>query len=142
MKAVWKQDSTNTTKTVSAGFSWTVFFLGALVPLWRRHWLWFGIMLGIGIVALTITILSIVVISDTTVPELKPSYFILSILSIPIEVVMVYLCVIYNRSYAKHLIKKGYKVVEVIGGNHDALEGIWNTKVPKADKEKNPFVAP
>ena len=33
------------TKTVKSGFSWTYFFFGALVPLFRGDWKWFLISL-------------------------------------------------------------------------------------------------
>ena len=72
-------------KEVKLGFSWTMFFFGVFVPLFRGDWKWFLIILGID-VALTITGL----------------IFIMPLL-------MLGLSFFYNRLYAKDLYDKGYR---------------------------------
>lgn len=72
-------------KEVKLGFSWTMFFFGAFVTLFRGDWKWFLIILGIDVV-LTITDL----------------IFIMPLL-------MLGLAFFYNRLYAKDLYDKGYR---------------------------------
>lgn len=72
-------------KEVKLGFSWTMFFFGLFVPLFRGDWKWFLIILGID-VALTITGL----------------IFIMPFL-------MLGLSFFYNRLYAKDLHDNGYR---------------------------------
>lgn len=38
-------------KQVKLGFSWTAFFFGFFVPVFRQDWKWAGIMFGAGLVA-------------------------------------------------------------------------------------------
>ena len=139
MKVVWKEDSTNRIKRVSAGFSWTVFFLSFLVPLWRRHWSWAGLLI--------VAEVFIYVVIEVATPNVSTSldsnnefvhvrqeelltYFVLTICYLAITA---YISAIYNRNYGKHLIDKGWKVVGVDGGTHSSLEGKWNMEIPKAD---------
>ena len=72
-------------KEIKIGFSWSMFFFGAFVPLFRGDWKWFLIILGIDVV-LTITNL----------------IFIMPLL-------MLGLSFFYNRLYAKDLHDKGYR---------------------------------
>ena len=72
-------------KEVKLGFSWTMFFFGVFVPLFRGDWKWFLIILGIDVV-LTITGL----------------IFIMPFL-------MLGLSFFYNRLYAKDLYDNGYR---------------------------------
>lgn len=72
-------------KEIKLGFSWTMFFFGMFVPLFRGDWKWFLIILGIE-AALTIT--GLVFIAP----------FILIGLSFG-----------YNQLYAKDLYDKGYR---------------------------------
>ena len=73
------------TKEIKIGFSWSTFFFGVFVPLFRGDWKWFLIIIGIDL-ALTITGL----------------IFIMPLL-------MLGLAFFYNRLYAKDLYNKGYR---------------------------------
>lgn len=73
------------TKEIKIGFSWSTFFFGVFVPLFRGDWKWFLIIVGIDL-ALTITGL----------------IFIMPLL-------MLGLAFFYNRLYAKDLYNKGYR---------------------------------
>lgn len=73
------------TKEIKIGFSWSTFFFGVFVPLFRGDWKWFLIVIGIDL-ALTITGL----------------IFIMPLL-------MLGLAFFYNRLYAKDLYNKGYR---------------------------------
>lgn len=72
-------------KEIKLGFSWTMFFFGVFVPLFRGDWKWFLIILGVDVV-LTITGL----------------IFIMPFL-------MLGLSFFYNKLYAKDLYDKGYR---------------------------------
>ena len=73
------------TKEIKIGFSWSTFFFGVFVPLFRGDWKWFLIIIGIDL-ALTITGL----------------IFIMPLL-------MLGLAFFYNRLHAKDLYNKGYR---------------------------------
>ena len=73
------------TKEIKIGFSWTMFFFGVFVPLFRGDWKWFLIILGIDL-ALTITDLTFVM-----------------------PLLMLALAFFYNRLYAKDLHDRGYR---------------------------------
>ncbi|AXQ79393.1 DUF2628 domain-containing protein [Streptococcus chenjunshii] len=79
----------NEEKKVPIGISWTTFFFGPFVPLFRRDWKWFGIMLGVTFVVAAIFI------------------------ALDIEtgggVVGVAFSFIYNRLYCQDLLKKGWQ---------------------------------
>ena len=75
------------TKTVKVGFSWTVFFFGFFVPLFRGDWKWAGIM----------AISSIVVAMVTY--------------GLGAWVLLLIFAVKYNEWYINDLKEKGYKVV-------------------------------
>ena len=75
------------TKTVKVGFSWTVFFFGFFVPLFRGDWKWAGIM----------AISSIVVAMFTY--------------GLGAWVLLLIFAVKYNEWYINDLKEKGYKVV-------------------------------
>lgn len=72
-------------KEVKLGFSWTFFFWGWFVPLFRGDWKWFFILMGI-YVGLTIV----------TFPYLAP-------------LVSLAFSFFYNKLYAKDLYEKGYR---------------------------------
>ena len=72
-------------KEIKLGFSWTTFFFGVFVPLFRGDWKWFLIILGIDVV-LTITGLIFIM-----------------------PFVMLGLSFFYNRLYAKDLYDNGYR---------------------------------
>ena len=75
------------TKTVKAGFSWTVFFFGFFVPLFRGDWKWAGIM----------AISSIIVAMFTY--------------GLGAWVLLLIFAVKYNEWYINDLKEKGYRVV-------------------------------
>ena len=75
------------TKTVKVGFSWTVFFFGFFVPLFRGDWKWAGIM----------AISSIIVAMFTY--------------GLGAWVLLLIFAVKYNEWYINDLKEKGYKVV-------------------------------
>lgn len=75
------------TKTVKVGFSWTVFFFGFFVPLFRGDWKWAGVM----------AISSIVVAMFTY--------------GIGAWVLLLIFAVKYNEWYINDLKEKGYRVV-------------------------------
>ena len=75
------------TKTVKVGFSWTVFFFGFFVPLFRGDWKWAGIM----------AISSIVVAMFTY--------------GLGAWVLLLIFAVKYNEWYINNLKEKGYRVV-------------------------------
>ena len=72
-------------KEIKIGFSWSTFFFGVFVPLFRGDWKWFLIILGVDVV-LAITGLT----------------FIMPFL-------MLALAFFYNQLYAKDLHDKGYR---------------------------------
>ena len=72
-------------KEIKLGFSWTMFFFGVFVPLFRGDWKWFLIILGIEVV-LTFTGLLFIM-----------------------PFVMLGLSFFYNRLYAKDLYDNGYR---------------------------------
>ena len=72
-------------KEIKIGFSWTMFFFGVFVPLFRGDWKWFLIIFGIN---LSLTIIG---------------------LSFIVPFLMVGLSFFYNRLYAKDLYEKGYR---------------------------------
>lgn len=73
------------TKEIKVGFSWTMFFFGVFVPLFRGDWKGFVSILGVEFV-LTVTG---------------------AILIMPL--VMLGLSFLYNKLYAKDLYDKGYR---------------------------------
>ncbi|MBM7643742.1 DUF2628 domain-containing protein [Streptococcus loxodontisalivarius] len=91
MKVNLKNPETNQTKSVKVGFSWTTFFFGFFVPLFRADWKWFGIMLGTSL---------LVGIIFTVLNASGGSW-----------AVSVGFAFIYNNEYIKDLIKKGWKPV-------------------------------
>lgn len=72
-------------KETKIGFSWTVFFFGVLVPLFRLDWKWFLIILGVNIALIVIGL-----------PFIVP-------------ILMLALAFFYNKLYAKDLYEKGYR---------------------------------
>lgn len=72
-------------KEVKLGYSWTMFFFGVLVPLFRLDWKWFLIILGVDAL-LTVTGLVFL-----------------------IPLLMLGLSFFYNKLYAKDLYEKGYR---------------------------------
>ena len=72
-------------KEIKIGFSWTMFFFGVFVPLFRGDWKWFLIILGVDLV-FTVT----------------GAIFGMSL-------VMLGLSFLYNKIYAKDLYDKGYR---------------------------------
>ncbi|MBF0787797.1 MULTISPECIES: DUF2628 domain-containing protein [unclassified Streptococcus] len=70
------------------GFSWTAFFFGFFVPLFRKDWKWTGIMFGVGLVVGTLGY------------RLGISY-----LGIGVGVVW---GMLYNKLYIKELLAKGW----------------------------------
>lgn len=66
------------------GFSWTVFFFNFFVPLSRKDWKWFFIMLGLSVFF---------------------AYFLTDIAF----VVGIIMSFIYNQTYINELIDKGYR---------------------------------
>lgn len=48
-KLILKDHRNGLIKSAPIGFSWTVFFFGFLVPLYRKDWLWTFIMLAVEI---------------------------------------------------------------------------------------------
>lgn len=72
-------------KEIKLGFSWTMFFFGIFVPLFRGDWKWFLIILGVDVL-LTVTGLVFVM-----------------------PFVMLGLAFFYNKIYAKELHDKGYR---------------------------------
>lgn len=95
MKITLKHDS-GITKEVKKGFSWTVFFFGAFVPLVRGDIKWAAIMflLAAGIGAFTFGI-------GATIVGIVFSFM-------------------YNKIYTKELVEKGYKPVD--GFAHQTLQ--------------------
>lgn len=79
----FKNKFTGEHKQVKFGFSWTYFFFGVFVPLFRKDWKNFGLILLVDIV-------------------LMFTYF-------PgAAIVQIIISVFYNQWYIKDLIKKGY----------------------------------
>ncbi|MCZ0717403.1 DUF2628 domain-containing protein [Aerococcus kribbianus] len=76
-------------KLVKAGFSWTTFFFGFFVPLFRRDWKWALI------IAVVQYALASILDSDS--------------LSLAINVV---LALFYNKVYINDLMNKGYQGVD------------------------------
>ena len=143
MKVVWK-DSAGKTKVVSAGFSYTVVFSGglllggAIVPLYRKHWRWAGLLAGLSILTNVPFLLDLdkwVLAGFAHLP--KVTAFVVDLLWIQIVgFLWVYVSAKYNRIYAKHLIRNGHKAVQVIGGTFKELEAKWGMEIPKADSRK------
>lgn len=79
-----KNPATNQFKQVKAGFSWTMFFFGFWVPLFRGDWKWLIIMLLLDIIGL----------------------FTFGIVTGVANIVMSFL---YNKLYIQDLISSGYK---------------------------------
>lgn len=72
-------------REVKLGFSWTFFFFGWFVPLFRGDWKWFLILIGTSVA--------------------------LGIVGLPFLVPFVFLAFsfFYNKLYAKDLYEKGYR---------------------------------
>lgn len=79
-----KNPNTNQFKQVKIGFSWTMFFFGFWVPLFRGDWKWLIIMLLLDIIGL----------------------FTFGFVTAIANVVMAFLC---NKLYAEDLISNGFK---------------------------------
>ncbi len=69
-------------KDVKVGISWTTFFFGFFVPLFRRDWMYFAIFLIVSIILSMFTSFAFV-----------------------FDIVMAFF---YNKLYTQNLIKKGY----------------------------------
>lgn len=75
------------TKTVKVGFSWTVFFFGFFVPLFRGDWKWAGIMV---------------------LSELALAFLTMGFGTLILHIIFI---LKYNEWYLNDLKEKGYKVV-------------------------------
>lgn len=94
-----KNPSTNQFKQVKAGFSWTMFFFGFWVPLFRGDWKWLIIMLLLDIVGL----------------------FTFGIVTKIADIVMSFL---YNKLYLQDLVSNGYKPTDDASANILKQKGI------------------
>ena len=88
------------TKEIKIGFSWSAFFFGAFVPLFRGDWKWFLIILGINTVSATI---DFGYLYGMDIPLLIIG------LSFIVPFLMLGFAFFYNRLYAKDLYEKGYR---------------------------------
>ena len=75
------------TKTVKVGFSWTVFFFGFFVPLFRGDWKWALIMVA---------------------SEIALAFLTMGFGSLILHIIFI---LKYNEWYINDLKEKGYKVV-------------------------------
>jgi hypothetical protein len=100
----------NTFKNGYVGFSWTTFFFGFFVPLIRKDWKWFGIMIGISIAAQ--------VIASST-----ENYALTGITAIA----QIVLAFIYNGIHAKELLAQGYEPADEVSRIELIKKGIINS---------------
>ena len=84
----------NLTKKGFVGFSWTTFFFGCFVPLFRGDVKWAGIMLALG---LLVSFSGGVILGDAAF--------------LPILIYQVVFAFIYNKRYTENLLKEGYEPV-------------------------------
>lgn len=79
-----KNPATNQFKQVKAGFSWTMFFFGFWVPLFRGDWKWLIVMLLLDIIGI----------------------FSFGLVTFIADIIMSF---IYNKLYIQDLVSSGYK---------------------------------
>lgn len=103
MKATLKNEKTGSIKQVKVGFSWTQFFWGWLVPIFRADWKWFLIELVITVLANCVT----EVAGFGTTGGL---------------VVGIVFAFIYNKLYIKDLIAKGFRPTD--GSSRDIISQV------------------
>lgn len=99
--------NTGQVKQAPLGFSWTMFFFGFFPPMFRGDWKWFGIVLGLGLLA---AIVSAGVLG--WVPGLIGAF-------------------IWNKSYLTNLISRGYKLKGTASGQMERVDGAAGFQVPR-----------
>ncbi|AXJ12915.1 MULTISPECIES: DUF2628 domain-containing protein [Streptococcus] len=89
MKLNLINQDTNQTKNVKVGFSWTTLFFGPFVPLFRKDWKWFGIMLSVTVLTVAVSVMF----------DIEP----------PSGIVGIIFSFFYNNEYIKDLVTKGWE---------------------------------
>lgn len=86
-------------KEVKLGFSWTVLFFGFFVPLFRNDFKWAAIMFAAALISPRLI---------ATAYQVNIGPIMIDIVPFSVGIVFAY---IYNKIYAKSLLKDGYKTI-------------------------------
>ena len=89
------------------GFSWTMFFFGFFPPMFRGDWKWFGIVLGLGVLAAIVTFGL-----GGWVPGIIGSF-------------------IWNKSYLNNLVGQGFQLKGAKSGQIDRVDAVAGFQVPR-----------
>ena len=115
---VLKNPITQMVKEAPTGISWTTFFFGFFVPLFRKDFRWFGIMLAAGLA------------TGFIIDE----FDLTSSLGMGVTAAFAFT---YNSIFIKEHLQNGYKII-----NHDISEKTRNWLTKNCDVTDDSFIDP